>query len=72
MPAPSGVPRNGLQIPRAIDIQIQTDVGGSDAHHVLHSNVMGTQLGQALNGEIAWEDSSFPELTDEDDKGNTP
>jgi len=61
-----------FEIPRAIDIQIQTDVGGSDAHHVLHSNVMATLLGQALDGEIPWEEASFPELTDEDDKGNTP
>jgi hypothetical protein len=59
----------GFDIPRATDISVETSVGFINAHSVLHSNDMADQIGAALCGEIPWESSSFPPITDSRDVG---
>lgn len=61
-----------LDVPRATDILIRTDVGVHRAHRALHSNAMARRLGRALRGEIPWTPDSFPAITDKTDDGERP
>ncbi|MBN1478109.1 hypothetical protein JXA47_15235 [Candidatus Sumerlaeota bacterium] len=58
-----------FDIPRTTDISVETSVGFINAHSVLHSNDMANRIGSALCGEIPWETSSFPPITDARDVG---